>query len=162
MYLMAPWRKKTLKLDIFFPSADRTSHEDKDCPSDLICCSEMHPIPKVGFLSAAPHSRVRPETTGDPSLASSVFTEMPWLAWGCGTASFKESCRWSLGCLGSIVLGSLMCGRSSNLLTALRIWNVRCRKFITRLFLATAFCMVKRWSRWLDLWRNRMVMHSLP
>lgn len=98
MYLTGPWRKETLKFVIFFsfPSTDRTSDKDKDCPSDPICCSETPPLPKLGCLSAAPHSRVRPKMMGDHSLGSSVFAEMPGLTWGCGTASSKERCRWSL------------------------------------------------------------------
>lgn len=92
----------------FLPSADGTSDEDKDCVFIPICCSELHLLPKLGFLSAASHSGVRPATTGDPSLASSMFAEMPRLARGCGTVSSMECCRQSLGCLGNI-LGSLMC-----------------------------------------------------
>lgn len=78
-----------------------TSDEDKDCLSVPICCSEMHPLPKLDLFSVAAHSRVRFGATGDYSLAISI------LAWGCRIASSKENCRPSLACLGNTALGSL-------------------------------------------------------
>lgn len=108
-------KRNSATCDIFFlPSTDRTSDEVKVCLFITICCSELHPLPKLGFLSAAPYSGVRPETTGDPSLASSMFAEVSRLARGCGTASPMDCCRQSLGCLGNI-LGSLMCVEGSAL-----------------------------------------------
>lgn len=103
-------RENSEACDIFFPYAEKTSDEDKDCLLDPICCSEMHPLPKLDLFSVASHSRARSRATGDHSLASFMFAEMLRLAWGCGIASSKEYSRPSLACLGNIVLGSLIWG----------------------------------------------------
>lgn len=129
---------------------------------DPICCSEMHPLQKLDLFSVAAHYRSRCGGNWRPFLSKLHVCRDAQVCLGLWDIIFQRKLWVKPSLFGKNCSGQPNVWRERSLLTVLRIWNVRCSKFITRLLLAAAFCKVKRWSRWLDLWRNRIVMHSLP